>query len=104
MKVEDIYKHLSLIQSTGDASNTQKPQSQAEVTKKDSSSPDAKVEISQTSITFNKVKKLVETLPPDRVEKVQRIKEQLEAGQYKVDSTKVAEKMLRDTLIDFLKE
>jgi len=104
MKVEDIWKQVSLIQSAGDTANTQNAQSQEGAIKKESANPDAKVEISQASITFNKIKKLVEVLPPERVEKVQRIKEQLMSGQYEVDSKRVAENMLRDTLIDFLKE
>ncbi len=104
MKVGDIYKHLSLIQSAGDATGKEKAQVERESVPKETVNSDAKVDISKTSITFNRVRKLVEAVPPERVEKIQRIKEQVVSGQYQVDSKKVAEKMLKESLIDFLEE
>ena len=61
-----------------------------------------KVELSARAREIQRAKKLIEQLPDIREERVARIKAQVERGTYRVSSRQVADKLLRESLIDQL--
>ena len=52
------------------------------------------VELSRNAERFAKVSKALQKLPDIRVEKVEELKKQIAAGEYRVKASDVAEKML----------
>jgi negative regulator of flagellin synthesis FlgM len=61
-------------------------------------SPDVKVDFSAQSKEFARMKNAIAELPEVREEKVQVLKTRIENGEYHVDSAKIAEKMVRESL------
>ena len=62
--------------------------------------PEEKVEISKRAKDIQQVKNAIAGLPDVREEKVQELKSQIEKGTYAMNSAKVAEKMVGDSLLD----
>ena len=58
------------------------------------------VELSGRSKLMNKVTKSMNAQEPERAERLQMIKEQVQGGTYKVDAEKVANAMLKDLIKD----
>ncbi len=58
------------------------------------------VELSSQSRLLNKVTDTIKTQEPQRAEKLQMIKEQVQNGTYQVDAEKVANAMLKDLIKD----
>ncbi len=63
-----------------------------------------RVELSANSTDVQKIKEVLDATPSVRTEKVQALKEQIERGEYQVDSRKVAEKMLLSLISDNVTE
>ena len=59
-----------------------------------------KVDISSRAKDIQLAKTVINSLPDIREDKVQELKTQIDQGNYKVDSGKIAEKMVRESLID----
>ena len=57
-----------------------------------------KVEISQTSVEFSKAAEKMEKVPEERAEKVEKLKMMVQNDTYDVDSKKIAEMILEDSL------
>ncbi len=66
------------------------------------SAPADQVDISEKARTLQKLNHLAATGGEVRVERVEVLKAEIEAGTYTPDTEKVAEKLLRSTLIDKL--
>ena len=60
------------------------------------------VEISSRAREFNMIKKMLESVPEARVELVVRLKTDIANGDYNMDASKIAEKMIKRTLRDVL--
>lgn len=58
------------------------------------------VKLSTTARELQKVREVLEVTPEVRAEKVGQFKQEIEAGTYNVRGDKIAEKMLRVSLID----
>jgi len=58
------------------------------------------VELSSQSKLLNKVSDTMKTHEPQRAEKIEMIKEQVQNGTYEVDAEKVANAMLKDLIKD----
>ena len=58
-----------------------------------------RVELSQTAIEMQRAKKMADAVPDIREEKVAEIKTQIENGTYKIDSEKIASKMIRESIL-----
>ncbi len=58
------------------------------------------VELSSQSKLLNKVSDTMKTHEPQRAEKIEMIKEQVQNGTYNVDAEKVANAMLKDLIKD----
>ncbi|RLB86271.1 MAG: flagellar biosynthesis anti-sigma factor FlgM, partial [Deltaproteobacteria bacterium] len=100
MKIDEIYRNLSLVQNSPESQNVK--QSKQELTAVDQVSDqkqqDTKVEISDISMAFKTVKEVMDKDDPERVAKVRAVKEAIQQGTYAVDSGSVAEKILKDAL------
>ncbi len=59
-----------------------------------------KVDLSTRARDIQLAQKAVANLPDMREEKVRELKAQIEKGTYQIDSDKVAQKIVRDSLID----
>ena len=65
-----------------------------------SPSEEEKVELSSKARDIQKVKNILDNLPDVRMEKVDKIKNSLENGTYNIKGDKVAQKMVRESLLD----
>ncbi|OAG27670.1 flagellar biosynthesis anti-sigma factor FlgM [Thermodesulfatator autotrophicus] len=98
MKIENLYQKFNVqteqIKQAQEINQKNTPQNQQPAVERD------RVEISQTAKELKKVESIVKASPDIRADKVRAIKEQIEAGTYKVDSKKIANAMLTDLLKD----
>ncbi|MBW1980174.1 MAG: flagellar biosynthesis anti-sigma factor FlgM [Deltaproteobacteria bacterium] len=62
----------------------------------------ARIEISSQSREAQKAADISKKAPDVRYDKVEALKARIAAGQYQVDSTRVADKILRDVLTELL--
>jgi len=60
------------------------------------------VVLSDTAKQLHEAKKQLEEVPDVREDKVARIKEQIENGTYEINEEKIADKMLKDSLLNDL--
>ncbi|MEA3486365.1 MAG: flagellar biosynthesis anti-sigma factor FlgM [Thermodesulfobacteriota bacterium] len=61
-----------------------------------------KVSLSSTARDIQQAEKAIEQLPDVREEKIQELKDQIEAGKYNVNGEKIAGKMLSESLLDVI--
>jgi len=61
-----------------------------------------KVALSPEAKQIQEAKKLLDSLPDIREDKVAEIKEQIEAGTYNIDGEKIAFKMIRESILNEL--
>ena len=59
-----------------------------------------KVDLSTKAKDIQQIKQIVDQTPDVREKTVQELKSQINTGSYKVNSAKVAEKMMGESLID----
>ena len=98
MKITDIGQQIkpeSKLQVENNRDKNNPPKGSAEAT----ASVDT-VELSSASREAVKIRSILEQTPAVRAELVQGLKEKVESGEYKVDSRKVAEKLI----LNFLSE
>jgi negative regulator of flagellin synthesis FlgM len=60
------------------------------------------VDLSAKAKDIQKIKQIVEQTPDVRADKVQALKHQIETGNYQVDAAKVAENLVKQSLIDII--
>ena len=73
---------------------------ETEQTAASESTREDQVVLSSTSKAIQEAKKLLETLPDIREDRVAQIKAQIKDGSYTVDAQKVAEKMVEESLLN----
>ncbi len=64
--------------------------------------PEETVSLSSAARDFQKIEKAIDELPDVRGEKVQELREQIQAGTYEIDGERVAEKMVGESLVDIM--
>ena len=105
MKIDEIYRNLILVQNSSGSQNVQQEKSNSSsVQQMSGNRPDARVEISDTSMAFRTIKEVMDKDDPERVAKVQALKEAITQGTYKVDSGSVAEKIMKDYLPNLVED
>lgn len=62
----------------------------------------AKVDISQESMEFSKAAEKMELVPDERAARIEELKTMVKNGTYNVDSKKVAEKVLADSITNII--
>jgi flagellar biosynthesis anti-sigma factor FlgM len=105
MKIEDISQQRNLLGNPPEVSGSRKgdPASSQMVSEvhRSQEGVETRVELSATSLELSRVGELIEGDMAVRSEKVQEIKSLLAKGQYAVDASQVADKVLREALSDF---
>ncbi len=102
MKIGDQNHGLQIEKYLNTQAVADKQQNQQEINKPNQN-PAVKtdtVELSSQSKLLNKVTDTIKAHEPQRAEKLQMIKEQVQNGTYKVDAEKVANAMLKDLIKD----
>jgi negative regulator of flagellin synthesis FlgM len=67
-----------------------------------SASPEEKVNLSAAARDIQQMKNTINQLPEVRTDKVQELQKKIETGTYQVDSGKLAEKMVGESLLDIM--
>jgi negative regulator of flagellin synthesis FlgM len=104
MKVIDIRQQSNRMSdiNQADSSNRAEKQRLSQKVEDKSLSPD-KVELSAQSKEMQKIHEVLQTTPDVRAEKVAALKKRIEEGQYEVDSEALAEKMIKESILDLVK-
>jgi len=103
MKISDLYSHnarMNYINQANPASQTEKTQPSQEA--KETPASKDRVDLSDQSREMQKVYEVLQTTPDIRAEKVADLKTQIENGKYRVSPDDVADKMLKDSLLELL--
>ena len=104
MKISDIHQQANTMQYVNQA-NPSKPtdnqQSSQEV--KDKPSSTDKVELSVESKEMQKIYDVLQMTPDVREEKVSNLKKLIQEGKYEVDNNALAEKMIKESILDIIK-
>ncbi len=104
MKIIDLQQRTTTMQQVNQADSSQQPEKQrAAAEAKENSPASDKVELSIQSREMHKVHEVLQMTPDVRAEKINTIKKMIEEDQYRVDSEAVAEKMIRESLLDLIK-
>lgn len=61
-----------------------------------------KVDLSSKAKEIQQIKQIVENTPDVRIDKVEELKRQIESGIYQSDTDKIAENIMKDSLIDII--
>lgn len=61
-----------------------------------------RVDLSAKAKEIQKIRKMLDGIPEVREEKVQALKNQIAQGSYRIDTDKIAERMVEDSLIDII--
>ncbi len=100
MKIEDKKALINQIVDFN-ANKTEKKNVAQTANKNDS---DVKVKISSEGSKLSEYIQIVKDIKNERTEKVQNLKNSINEGTYKIDSEKIADKILKDALGDIIKE
>jgi len=106
MKIDEIYRNLTIVQNSPGSQNVQQARSEIANSQgvRKPTDQDAKVEISDVSIALNTVKEILDKEDPERVAKVQALKEAIIQGKYEVNAESIADKMLKDSLANLVED
>lgn len=105
MKVKDCQQTIDAALQSKQANAKQEKAAKREATSEETStsSVSARVNLSEESKVAQKAAETIRNTPDVRQEKIQALKEKIEAGQYQVDSDKVADKLLRNLLSELIR-
>jgi negative regulator of flagellin synthesis FlgM len=106
MKISDIQQQTDAMQyvnQTNKQNPTEKKQTLQEADERSRQSSTDKVELSAESKEMQKIYEILKSTPDVRAEKVSELKKQVQEDSYQVDSGAVAEKMIKDSLLDLIK-
>ena len=98
MKIDDSYNNnMTLIKeaAVNKKMETQTAQTQGTEKRRESG---AEVDFSETSVEFSRAAEAVEKDAMERAERVNQIKAQVSEGTYKVDASKIADKILKGAI------
>jgi len=106
MKIHDISKQMSLTAPSSDPSSRSRTEGNArpeESGSGDAQQSGARIDISKASMEHQKIAEAAQAGQPERLERVNQLREAMETGHYDIDSSRVAEKMISEGLMDTLK-
>ena len=106
MKISDIQQQANAMQYVNQANQQNPPEKKQTLQEADDRSKPSstdKVELSAESKEMQKIYEVLKSTPDVRAEKVSELKKQVQEGSYQVDSGAVAEKMIKDSLLDLIK-
>ena len=104
MKIDEISKNVNLINNFKDTTvnNRAVDQGARDPVAKDEQKSGAEVDFSKASIEYSQALAVMEKEPIDRIEKVEALRSKIEDGTYRVDSKKVANKMVDEILTNMM--
>jgi flagellar biosynthesis anti-sigma factor FlgM len=101
MKINDLSNNISKIGNFETAANKQKEEdNNTNKATLNILQPSERVDLSNASVDFSNAAEKMEEAPVERAEKIQSLRMKVQSGDYNVDSTKVAEKIINDTLFN----
>lgn len=105
MKIDDISNTIGLISRPSDTASGKRAANEERNVKEAKDAPHVaeKVDLSEASVEFNKVAEAAERPQTDRIELVNALRDKVSTGQYHVDASRVAEKIIREGLLEVLK-
>ncbi|MBN1106110.1 MAG: flagellar biosynthesis anti-sigma factor FlgM [Deltaproteobacteria bacterium] len=100
MKINETPRDLSLLSGSAESFQNRKVEEHQEPAADagEGRGQGAEVRISSTSIEFSRAAEMMETESPERAQRIKEIQEQIQQGAYRVDSARVAEKILSEIL------
>lgn len=66
--------------------------------------PDIKIKISSEGIKLSEYAQIVKNIESDRAGKIQNLKNSINDGTYKVNAEKIADKLIKDSLHEIIKD
>ena len=104
MKIDEISQSIEMIRNPKEnIVNRQTEENRSQSTARDKGKDTVtEVDFSDTSVEYSKVAKAVASETGERTELINDIKQRIENGTYVVDSDKVADKIIKETLTDLL--
>ncbi len=105
MRIDEVSKQIGLISASADAASRAKTgENRVERSEPDETGESAaRIELSKTSVEYQRIAEAARTDQPGRAEHIAQLREAVEKGQYDIDSSQVAEKMVLEGLMDVLK-
>ena len=109
MKIPDIHdihqqaNAAQYVNQPNSSNSPDKPQPSPPKELEDKSSSQDKVELSVQSKEMQKVYDVLQTTPDVRDERVSALKQSIQQGQYQVDGEAIADKMIRESILDLIK-
>jgi negative regulator of flagellin synthesis FlgM len=105
MKVDDISKQTGLVSHSAEsASRAKAGGNEAGKTRStDNRESAARIELSRESVEYRRIAEAAETEQKGRIDRVNELRNAIESNQYEIDSSRVAEKMVSEGLMDALK-
>jgi negative regulator of flagellin synthesis FlgM len=104
MKVVDIHQESDRMSKVNSAdSPNQLEKHRLSQTVEDKSSSTDKVELSARSKEMQKIHEVLQKTPDIRAERVASLKKQIEEGTYDVKSEAIADKMIKESILDLVR-
>ena len=104
MKITDIHQQSNTTQNVKQTNSAVPPeQPLAPQQPSDQGSSGDKVELSIQSKEMQKIYDLLQMTPDVRAEKVEALRKRIEEGKYQVDPDRVADKMIKESLMDLIR-
>lgn len=104
MKISDIYQKASIVRDAGTAmpqKNEVREDGAAALQGKDGSG--ASVDLSSRSVELSKVAESLDRDAVERAEKVNQIRAKILSGTYNIETSRVADKIIREAILDLPK-
>ena len=100
MKIDEIYRNVNVLSNATESTSNRRIDQQEPVagSSEKGAEPETEVKISKASIEFSRAAEMMDRESPERAEKIKEIQTRIREGTYKIDSAKVAEKILMDIL------
>lgn len=104
MKIDDTYQNITLVSGTNESTGKKKPEEVAEDVKstEKGTGSGAEVDFSSTSVEVSKAAALAAKEQPGRAQKVEEIATKVQEGTYDVNSSQVAEAIVRESLANIV--
>jgi negative regulator of flagellin synthesis FlgM len=101
MKISDLSHNISKIGNLETAVKKQKEEEgNANAATTASVQSGERVDLSKTSVEYSSAAEKVDEAPKERAEKIENLRMKVSNGNYNVDSRKIAEKIVKDTLFN----
>lgn len=104
MKISDISHLNEMLQNVARTNSTDPEEKHRTALKGSEKGPSGdRVEFSQRSKDLQKIHETLQATPDSRAAKVAEIRKRIEQGRYQVDGEALAEKMIKESLLDLIK-